>query len=123
LTKEAAELKDQLKSADKKAELAQKELSTLSDKHDALQAKSEKELAESKQEISSLQKMMDNVNADGKDKEGQLNKVKAELASALKSLEEKAKEILGLHEKHDKELQTVSGDYEKEIDALQGEGS
>jgi chromosome segregation ATPase len=85
-----------------------------------MQSEGGKELDETKQQIISLQKRIDTINLDGKTKDEQLKKVNAALATAHKNLEDKTKEISTLQEKHGKELQTVSDDYQKEIDALQG---
>ncbi|RFU35140.1 hypothetical protein B7463_g1210, partial [Scytalidium lignicola] len=106
------------------------DLSALSKAHGTLQTKSTEDvkaletaqeaLSKANQEIISLQKMMDTFDADGKSREEELVKVKAELATTSNNLESKKKDMIVLQEKHQKELETVSMDYEKEIEALQG---
>jgi hypothetical protein len=64
--------------------------------------------------------MMDAVDEEGKSKDEVHNKIKTDLAAAAKSLDDKTKELAALQEKHRKELETISADYQKEIDALEG---
>jgi chromosome segregation ATPase len=128
-SKEITELKEKSESTQKQLVLAEKDLSAAAKKLEALEAQSAKdvkalataqsELAAAKQEATSLQKIIDTFDADGKSKDELHNKVKAELAAAAKSLGDKTKEISSLQEKHRKELETISNDYEKEIEALQ----
>jgi hypothetical protein len=63
--------------------------------------------------------MMDTLDEEGKSQNEVQNKMKTELATAVKNLEDKTKEISTLEEKHRRELEMVSNDYLKEIDALE----
>lgn len=117
---------------DTKAELisAREQIDTISMEHKVLLAKAladakaldeaKDELVKTKQEVESLQKMMDAVDQESKVKDDMHNKIKLELAAANKGLGEKTKDITVLQEKHRKELESVSTDYQTEIDALQG---
>jgi chromosome segregation ATPase len=85
------------------------------------------DLAKAQQQVTSLEQMMDTFDAEGRSKDELHNKVKAELASTAKSLEDKTKEIEILQQKHQKEvekhqeqLRNISKDYQTEIDSLQG---
>jgi chromosome segregation ATPase len=136
-TKEIQALGEKSTSTQKQLALAQEELGATSKKLQALQLKSSEDgkaleiaeaaLAKSEQEVTSLQQMMDTFDADGRSRDELHNKVKAELAATVKSLEDKTKEISSLQQKHQKEveqhqkqLENVSNDYQKEIDSLQG---
>jgi chromosome segregation ATPase len=129
-TKEIEALELKAESIQKQLTLAQEGFSATSTKLQALEAKSSEDekaletakadVAKAKQEVVSLQQMMDTFDAENRSKDELHRKVKAELAATVKSLEDKTKEISTLQQKHQKELQTVSNDYEKEIEALQG---
>jgi chromosome segregation ATPase len=71
-------------------------------------------------EIVSLKKDLDTLDQESKSMDDVQRKLKADLAAALKNVEDKNKEMSTLNEKHDKELQTISNDYMKEIEALEG---
>lgn len=106
-----------------KFETAQKELVTISSKYEELQvmiAKGSDELSKAKQEVMSLQGVMDTLDEESKSQNEVRSKLEAELATAAKSLEDKNREISSLKERHRKELENVSYDYQKEIDALVG---
>lgn len=109
---------------------AREEIDTISIEHKFWKAKAledgealdeaKEELGKTKQEVESLQKMMDAVDQESKAKDDMHNKIKLELAAANKALDEKVKDINILQEKHRRELENVSSDYQTEIDALQG---
>lgn len=129
--KALAATNSELASITDKFQTTQNDFIALSEKHTAIQAKVVKdeealaagneEIAKIQQEVMSLQKMMDAVDEEGKSREELHNKLKADLAAALKNLDEVDKEMSAIQEKHRKELETVSTDYEKEIAALEGE--
>ena len=116
-----------------KYEVAQKELAGVSKKYEELQGKNAKdeqtlasaqeELSKVKQDVTSMQKMMDALDEESKSKNEVQNKMKAELAAAIKNLEDKTKEISTLEEKHRIELETLSDDHQTEIDALEKDSS
>ncbi|TAQ89323.1 hypothetical protein B7494_g2330 [Chlorociboria aeruginascens] len=128
--KEIAALKAQLDASSKDLEAAQEGLTIGTKKLSVLEAKgsedeqalsaAQSELAAARQEVISLQKMMDTFDADAKNKDEQHNKIKAELATTAQNLETKTNEITALQEKHKHQLEALTTDYEKEIDALQG---
>ena len=88
---------------------------------EAKSAKSEGKASSYEAQLLSLQKMLDTFDEEGKTKEAELSKIKSELATAKKNYEDKNAELSALNEKHRKELETVSTDYQKEIDALEGQ--
>ncbi|KAI9736563.1 MAG: hypothetical protein M1818_006074 [Claussenomyces sp. TS43310] len=128
--KALASAKKELATITPKLDLAEKSLAALSEKYEVLQAKNvegeealvaaNEEALKAKQEVVSLQKMMDAFDEESKSKDDMYNKTKAELAATTKSLDDLNKELPLIQEKHRKELETVSADYEKEIAALEG---
>lgn len=129
-TKEIEELSVKHAAAEKNLSSVQEELTAVSKTLEGLQAKSAQdekaltvatsELSDAKEEVISLQKMMETFDAESTSKDEVHNKIKSELATTAKSLEEKTKEISLLTERHQKTLKAVSDDYQQEIDHLQG---
>ncbi|PBP18158.1 viral A-type inclusion protein repeat domain-containing protein [Diplocarpon rosae] len=128
--KEVEDLSAKIQLVEKELASAKEELADVTKTLAALQSKSaadgealataQIELATAKEQVATLQKNLETFDADARSKEEIHAKLTSELASTKKNLEEKVRELSVLTERHRKELETISTDYQAEIDALQG---
>ncbi|CAD6499779.1 BgTH12-03886 [Blumeria graminis f. sp. triticale] len=69
-------------------------------------------------ELSELKKMMRTYDADEKNKNEALAKIKSEHENTTKKLVDKNNEVIQLKKKHEAEIQTVSEEYEQKLDCI-----